>query len=175
MAHTESHGQVHGQRLNHETTDVSLKGITRLAILSLAIIAAVMLLMFGAWAFFVNRAQVAEGPVPPLLDRNMGSRVPPMPRLQTVPIGDLQRYRQVQNERLRSYGWVDRAAGVAHIPIERAMDLMAERADSIANPEAAPAAAAQTAPAEGGASKPGADSPTPPPKPSEPAKKPAHE
>lgn len=29
-------------------------------------------------------------------------------------------------ERLRSYGWVDREAGVVHMPIERAMDLVAK-------------------------------------------------
>lgn len=29
-----------------------------------------------------------------------------------------------QRERLRSYGWVDREAGVVHVPIERAMEVM---------------------------------------------------
>jgi hypothetical protein len=37
----------------------------------------------------------------------------------------LQR-RALQNARLESYGWVDRANGVAHIPIERAMALVVE-------------------------------------------------
>ncbi len=34
------------------------------------------------------------------------------------------RDREVRLERLGSYGWVDRGAGVAHIPIERAMELV---------------------------------------------------
>lgn len=37
-----------------------------------------------------------------------------------------ERDRTARQERLRSYGWVDRGAGVAHIPIEQAMDLVAK-------------------------------------------------
>lgn len=33
---------------------------------------------------------------------------------------------RAQQERLESYGWVDRRAGIAHIPIERAFDLYLE-------------------------------------------------
>jgi hypothetical protein len=37
-----------------------------------------------------------------------------------------ERDRAVRLERLGSYGWVDRGAGVAHIPIEQAMELVAK-------------------------------------------------
>ncbi len=37
-----------------------------------------------------------------------------------------ERDRAARLERLRSYGWVDRRAGVAHIPIEDAIDLVAK-------------------------------------------------
>jgi len=37
-----------------------------------------------------------------------------------------ERQRAAQLERLRSYGWVDRQAGVVHLPIERAMDLVVQ-------------------------------------------------
>jgi hypothetical protein len=33
-----------------------------------------------------------------------------------------------QRKRLEQYGWVDRDAGIAHIPVERAMDLRAQDA-----------------------------------------------
>ena len=32
-----------------------------------------------------------------------------------------------QEDQLNSYGWVDEKAGVAHIPIERAMDLIVQQ------------------------------------------------
>ncbi len=35
--------------------------------------------------------------------------------------------RAAQEERLKGYGWVDRANGVAHIPIGRAIDLMIDQ------------------------------------------------
>ncbi len=34
-----------------------------------------------------------------------------------------QQKREAQRRRLESYGWVDRARGLVHIPIDRAMDL----------------------------------------------------
>lgn len=53
-----------------------------------------------------------------------------------------------QEDQLNSYGWVDEQAGIAHIPIERAIDLIAERGLPVlpqgaeANGTAAKAAAA---------------------------------
>jgi hypothetical protein len=37
-----------------------------------------------------------------------------------------ERDRAAREERLRSYGWVDRKAGVVHLPIDRAMELSAQ-------------------------------------------------
>jgi hypothetical protein len=39
----------------------------------------------------------------------------------------LRRLRKSEEETLTTYGWVDRKAGVVRIPIERAMQLVAER------------------------------------------------
>jgi hypothetical protein len=36
-----------------------------------------------------------------------------------------------QENQLNSYGWVDKKAGVAHIPIERAMELTVQRGLSV--------------------------------------------
>jgi hypothetical protein len=50
---------------------------------------------------------------------------PPEPRLQATPALDLARARAKEDERLSTYGWIDRQAGVVHLPIERAMELVA--------------------------------------------------
>jgi len=47
--------------------------------------------------------------------------------LQPAPAADLKSYRGEKRSELDSYGWVDRQAGVARIPIERAMELTAGR------------------------------------------------
>jgi hypothetical protein len=49
------------------------------------------------------------------------------PRLQTNPRGDLQALRAHEEQLLNSYGWVDQGAGVVHVPIDRAMQLIAQR------------------------------------------------
>ena len=54
-------------------------------------------------------------------------RLPPMPRLQPAPIGDLKDMRAAEQQILTGYAWVDQAHGVVRIPIERAMDLLAQR------------------------------------------------
>ncbi len=38
----------------------------------------------------------------------------------------VHKYKQEQNQRLDSYGWVDRKAGTIHVPIERAMDMLVQ-------------------------------------------------
>jgi len=54
-------------------------------------------------------------------------REPQGPRLQTQPFKDIYLLRQAENEKLRSYGWVDQGAGVVHIPVEDAMRILNER------------------------------------------------
>lgn len=51
----------------------------------------------------------------------------PGPQLQVEPSLDLERLNASDREALHSYRWIDRRAGVVQIPIERAMDLTAEK------------------------------------------------
>jgi hypothetical protein len=51
------------------------------------------------------------------------SQDPPAPRLQTQPFKDVYSLKAAQSGVLHSYGWIDKANGVVHIPIERAMEL----------------------------------------------------
>jgi hypothetical protein len=52
---------------------------------------------------------------------------PPPPRLQVNPKRDLDRLEAQENARLNGFGWADRDRQIAHIPIERAMQLLAGR------------------------------------------------
>lgn len=53
--------------------------------------------------------------------------VPSQPRLQPDPASDLAAERAQQQARLDRYQWIDRDAGIARIPIERAMALLAQQ------------------------------------------------
>ena len=65
---------------------------------------------------------VAVDKAPPL--------APGLPLLQTAPQPDLAAYRAEKQRALQGLGWVDAASGVAHVPIEAAMAMMAAQAAS---------------------------------------------
>lgn len=58
----------------------------------------------------------------------LGPLVADGPRLQVAPESDLHALRERAEARLDSFGWIDRSAGIAHIPIEEAMQLRIRRA-----------------------------------------------
>lgn len=50
------------------------------------------------------------------------------PRLQTDPPADLAAFRAREDSLLGSYGWIDRGAGKARVPVARAMEIWVNRA-----------------------------------------------
>ena len=51
----------------------------------------------------------------------------PLPRLEKNERQEINDFRLQEESTLNSYGWVDQKTGVVHIPIERAMELTAQR------------------------------------------------
>ena len=51
----------------------------------------------------------------------------PQPRLERNERVEIKDFRLKEEQTLNSYGWVDEKAGAVHIPIERAMQLVAQR------------------------------------------------
>jgi hypothetical protein len=74
-----------------------------------------------------RRADRASADLPYPLAVGQGDRLPPEPRLQANPRQDLKELRDAEEARLKSYGWVDRNAGVVRIPIDEAMKLTLQR------------------------------------------------
>jgi hypothetical protein len=64
-----------------------------------------------------------------VVDRRLGAALPhyPEPRLQADSTKDLQDFVAAETKRLNSAGWVDQAQGVAHIPIDDAMRIVARQ------------------------------------------------
>jgi hypothetical protein len=65
---------------------------------------------------------------PPSGSKIDANQLPPEPRLQDRAVQELQQMQAVEDETLNSYGWVDQRKGIMRIPIDRAMDLLAQRA-----------------------------------------------
>jgi hypothetical protein len=62
-------------------------------------------------------------------------RLPPAPRLQQFPRNEMYALRLDQEQKLHSYGWVNKDAGTVHIPIDEAMKLVIQRGLVQARPE----------------------------------------
>ena len=86
-----------------------------------------------------------DPPASPLTEaaRNV---VPPAPNLQIAPEKELAAMRAAERERLTTWGWTDKAAGIARMPIEAAIDRLAVPEAPAPSPETIPAAPAEAAP-----------------------------
>ncbi|ALJ37054.1 hypothetical protein D9623_15720 [Azospirillum brasilense] len=106
----------------HEVADVPPLKLFVAGLLALASVGLILLLVWGMTSLFVGMtdrppvASIAHTPIEP-----------PPPRLQGSPARDLQAFRAAEGKELHTLGWVDRGAGLARIPIEDAMALLAKR------------------------------------------------
>ena len=93
------------------------------AVLALGIAAS---LLASAWiaGAFAGRSTAARTPSHPMAEaRARGGG----PTLQANPAAELLEHRRREAELLETYGWVDPQAGIVRIPIDRAIELVAER------------------------------------------------
>jgi len=98
---------------------------------------ACIVVTFAIWVAYktANSYVMARQPKNPMVEPLADTRqVTPaqvrqfaQPRLEISEPTEINQFRLQEEQRLHSYGWVDQSAGVAYIPIERAMQLIAER------------------------------------------------
>lgn len=137
--------------INHETTDIHLDGVGKITIGFVVFMMLVVGAMYGAFQLFSGRDAAGQRAVGPMVEQAEVSRpaimsapnemeamgrVPAGPKLLTNEPLALRGYRDAQEARLHSYGWVDKAGSVVHLPIARAIELTVERGLPVA---AAPA------------------------------------
>jgi hypothetical protein len=110
--------------VGYETTDVNPR--TLLAWVA-GLACMIMLSVVAAWVFFdvlAGYARRADPKISPLAATEKGP--PPDPKLISDEPHDLASVRREEAQVLDSYGWIDRGRGLIHIPIGRAMELLAE-------------------------------------------------
>jgi hypothetical protein len=78
----------------------------------------------------------------------------PAPRLEDSETTEINDFRYQQDETLASYGWADQSGGVVRIPIDRAMQLIAQRGLSTIPQAGTAPAAADSAPSSPAVKKP---------------------
>jgi hypothetical protein len=106
-------------RFPRETSDAGLAPLAAMAVLALivAVCAGALRPVQALLARGVGRADAGL--------REVSAAAPPAPRLQAHPEEDLARLRAAEDDRLDGWGWADRKAGLARVPIARAMDALA--------------------------------------------------
>jgi hypothetical protein len=110
----------------HEESDVNVGAIIRYGIGLLLVGAVVHVLLWWLLGTYERQNERAQTQMYPLA-AGQGDRLPPFPRIQENPQQELQELRAKQKAQLEGYGWVDKEAGVARIPIEEAMKMVIER------------------------------------------------
>ncbi len=108
-------------RIGHETTDVNVWAVGKFAI-GLVVVCVVSIgLLFGLLKFFQSREETSvANTVEP-------TKIFPQPQLQKTPIPDLKAIRAEEDKLLNGYAWVDQPKGVVRIPVDRAIEVLAQR------------------------------------------------
>lgn len=105
-----------------EHTDVQPKGVLIFLGGLFAALALTLVVVFWLFNFFgVRRAPYQPFPV------IKADQIPPEPRLLVAPGREMRDVRAQEDSILDTYGWVNHGAGVVRIPIDRAMDILAQR------------------------------------------------
>jgi hypothetical protein len=107
----------------YETRDLTPRAIATFLVVLAVTIVGVLVVSMWIYDYSASRLAQTEAPPSPLAK----PAAPPEPRLQVAAPKDMQEFRAAEDAALKSYGWVDRAAGAVRIPIDRAMQLLAER------------------------------------------------
>jgi len=122
---TNPHSSGAHPELNHETTDVNLTGITRLAIASLLVIVGILVFVY----FFqkgLGKVLPDTTTQPAMADwKPTESRTPKAPLVITDEPGLLRKLRSEEEKTLHHYAWVDKGTGVVQVPIDKALEMVA--------------------------------------------------
>lgn len=109
----------------HEDSDLDVRGVLFYMGILVILFFAAFFVVAAAMSHF--KAQEAETDRIASADRFNADPVPPGPLLQNDPAGETRAALESAAARLGAYGWNDAGKTSAHIPIERAMALLAER------------------------------------------------
>ena len=149
MADAKIHSRADAPK-THEQADPKLAPILRFAAILALFSLVTFYAMYRMFASEMSERSASDAPLPPLAERR---QIPPEPRLQSLPgvqlpetstsapmIGEslpsgvqpfmsasFPEFDRRQRDELSSYGWIDRQAGIVHIPIDAAMELVLKK------------------------------------------------
>jgi hypothetical protein len=111
-------------RAGHELSDLEPEKIALFgAVLAVTIVAVLVAtyVLFNQFYASDRSRQAAPSPL------SFTPEPIPEPRLLVTPGQDLNAMRAAEDSLLNSYGWIDREKGIARIPIQEAIEILAQR------------------------------------------------
>jgi hypothetical protein len=108
-----------------EHSDLSARGTFIVGVSVLAGMWIIVGLLYFYFAALAHREAKASPPALPI--EVHGNPTPPEPRLQQSPRQDLKAMRAREDWELNHYSWVNKSKGTVAIPIERAIEIVAQR------------------------------------------------
>lgn len=119
MANAMEH--THGP-LGHEKREADVKLVLQTLVVLAVSVALCCIIVYGMFVLFKStlrgRGERLNPGGPPMMTA-------PTPRLQVHPADELKALNGHEDEILDQYGWVDKNAGIVHIPIEKAIEEVA--------------------------------------------------
>jgi hypothetical protein len=121
----------------YERRDIGAAGVLYF-LLGLAVAGLlVYLIVAGLYSYLDKRSEAEQAPVNPLvtnaptdtrlIPKGYPQSAFPDPRLEDDERGQLNAIRLKEEQTLATYNWIDQKAGTVRIPIDRAMDIVAQR------------------------------------------------
>ena len=120
------HATSENPEVHHETSDINIRAVFGFGVALVVVAVGIHFFIWLLFGYFTAREAQRVPPAYPMAV-SQGQRTPPEPRLQTTPREDLQELRASEDAALRSYGWVDKNAGIVRIPIDEAIRLTLQR------------------------------------------------
>jgi hypothetical protein len=109
--------------VSHERSDVDTRAILGFGV---ALILTAIVIHLGLYWLLEYYEERSPRTAPAVSAPGVEEQIPP-PRLQISPRSDLAEMRAAEDRELTTYGWVDKEKQTVRIPIDRAMELLAER------------------------------------------------
>ena len=150
MAHKHGADEEHPESTAYETRDIRVRPLAAFVAGLTVVGVFVYLVVFVLVRLFSGQAANEDAQLAPSSMSKPAAageeRLPPEPRIQANPEADMAALRLQEDAILTTFGWVDRAAGVARIPIDVAMKQVVEEGLPVREPDSAPPAAGTPAP-----------------------------
>ena len=128
---------LHNEDVAHEHTDVPLPSLIMYLVGLAGTCIVCAIIVWGMFRYFERAAAQNDPQVSPLAIP--AGQLPPTPRLVTNEPAVLKKQHAIENETLKSYGWVDKPGGAARLPIDEAKKKLLQhglptRPDAVSEP-----------------------------------------